>query len=65
MPASNLEISVERFNAALASLKASADRVKNTQPLSETERTTAVTRIDQAINALQRVLGDGGKNAAG
>ncbi len=65
MSASKLEMSVERFNAALASLKESADKVKRAQPLTEQERSVAVERIDQAIGALQRVLGDGGVNAAG
>jgi len=65
MSASKLEMSVERFNAALASLKVSADKVQRAQPLTEQERSQAVARIDQAIGALQRVLGDGGVNAAG
>lgn len=58
-------MSVERFNAALGALTDAADKVKRVQPLSETERSVAVARIDQAIGALQRVLGDGGINAAG
>lgn len=65
MSASKLEMSVERFNAALSALKVSADKVKNAQPLTEHERSMAVARIDQAIGALQRVLGDGGVNATG
>ncbi len=65
MSASKLEMSVERFNTALASLRESADKVKSAQPLTEQERSIAVARIDQAIGALQRVLGDGGVNAAG
>jgi len=65
MSASQLEMSVERFNAALGALKVSADKVKRAQPLTEQERSTAVARIDQAIGALQRVLGDGGINATG
>ncbi len=64
MSASKLELSVERFNAALASLRESAEKVKKAQPLTEQERSLAVARIDQAIGALQRVLGDGGANAA-
>ena len=65
MSASKLEMSVERFNVALGALRKSADKVKQAKPLTEQERTVAVARIDQAIGALQRVLGDGGINAAG
>ncbi len=65
MSASELEISVERFNTALASLQDAAEKVKRAKPLTEQERSVAVARIDQAIGALQRVLGDGGVNAAG
>lgn len=65
MSASKLEIAVERFNAALVALKMSAEQVKRTQPLTEHERSAAVARIDQAIGALQKVLGKGGSDASG
>ena len=65
MSASKLEMSVERFNTALGALTEAADKVKRAQPLNEQERSLAVARIDQALGALQRVLGDGGVNAAG
>lgn len=65
MSASQLEMSVERFNTALGALRKATDKIKQAQPLTETERSVAVARIDQAIGALQRVLGDGGVNAAG
>jgi len=65
MSASELEMSVERFNTALGALRKSADKVKRSTTLTEQERSMAVARIDQAIGALQRVLGDGGVNAAG
>jgi len=42
MSASKLEMSVERFNTALASLKESANKVKHAQPLTEQERSVAV-----------------------
>lgn len=64
MSASKLEMSVERFNAALAALTGTAEKVKHAKPLSEQERTMAVARIDQAIVALQKVLGEGGVDAA-
>lgn len=56
MSASELEVAVERFNAALGSLRQSAEKVSATKPLSEQERSMAVARIDQAISALRRVL---------
>lgn len=65
MSTSELEASVERFNLALGSLKNSAEKVKATKPLSEQERSVAVARIDQAIGALRRVLGEDGSHAAG
>lgn len=64
MQASELEASVERFNTALAGLQVAAERLKATKPLDEQERALAVTRIDQAITALRRVLGEEGSNAA-
>jgi hypothetical protein len=64
MSASKLEISVERFNAALVALKDSTEKVKRAQPLTEQERSVAVARIDQAIGALQKVLGEGGTDAS-
>lgn len=65
MPSSELEASVERFNVALASLREAADEVKASKPLSEQERSVAVARIDQAIGALRRVLGEDTSHAAG
>jgi len=63
MHASELEASVERFNTALTGLQVAAERLKATKPLEEQERAMAVTRIDQAITALRRVLGEEGSNA--
>lgn len=65
MSASELETSVERFNIALGSLREAADQVKAAKPLSEKERSVAVARIDQAIGALRRVLGEDASHAAG
>ncbi len=63
MHASELEASVERFNTALSGLQVAAERLKATKPLDEQERAMAVTRIDQAITALRRVLGEEATNA--
>ena len=65
MPASELEVAVERFNTALGSLREATELVKRAKPLTEMERSQAVARIDNAIDALQRVLGREGENASG
>jgi len=65
MQANELEAAVERFNTSLSGLQVAAERLKATKPLEEQERAMAVTRIDQAITALRRVLGEEGSNATG
>lgn len=58
MEQNTLEAAVERFTAALDELKGASRRLKSTRPLSDRERNLAVARIDQAITALKRVLGE-------
>lgn len=65
MHASQLEAAVERFTSALSGLQTATERMKATQPLDEKERALAVTRIDQAISALKKVLGEDAANGAG
>ena len=58
MAESELEAAVKRFQASITSLERTAQGVASSKPMTEQERSLAVARIDQAIGALQRVLGE-------
>ena len=65
MAESELEAAVKRFQSSMASLEKAARSVASSKPMTEQERSLAVARIDQAIGALQRVLGEEAADAAG